>query len=71
MYIADDDNVYMPTLWSALRRVMRLALFPTGNMGYDGIEGPLVTPEPTDPIDSLQGRLTGFNIWHGRYNALY
>mmetsp|Transcript_3610 Transcript_3610/g.8959 ORF Transcript_3610/g.8959 Transcript_3610/m.8959 type:complete len:427 (-) Transcript_3610:102-1382(-) len=65
VYIADDDNVYMPSLWPALRRVMRVALFPTGNMGYDGIEGPLVAPAQDDPPGSLRGRLTGFNVWHG------
>ena len=32
IYIADDDNVYMPTLWPALRQVAQVALFPTGNM---------------------------------------
>jgi hypothetical protein len=38
VYIADDDNTYMPALWPTLRRVMRVALFPTGNMAYDGVE---------------------------------
>ena len=39
VFIADDDNAYMPTLYPALRKVVQVALFPTGNMGYDGIEG--------------------------------
>lgn len=28
--------------WAVLRRVEFVFLFPTGNMGYDGIEGPIV-----------------------------
>jgi hypothetical protein len=38
VYIADDDNVYMPALWPVLRRVMRVALFSTGNLAHDAIE---------------------------------
>eukprot|EP00040_Diaphanoeca_grandis_P033923 m.208633 g.208633 ORF g.208633 m.208633 type:complete len:431 (+) comp33016_c0_seq2:252-1544(+) len=65
VYIADDDNVYMPSLFPTLRKVMHVALFPTGNMGYDGIEGPIVKPNTNDDGRSLQGRVVGFNVWHG------
>lgn len=78
VYIADDDNVYMPTLWPVLRKVQLALLFPTGNMGYDGIEGPIVKNSHVDGTenglkdatargadDVLPGRVVGFNAWHG------
>ena len=43
---------------------MLVGLFPVGNMGYDGIEGPIV--EPTDnPAYGMGNRVVGFNVWHG------
>ena len=65
MFIADDDNVYLPTLFPAIRKVVQVALFPTGNMGYDGIEGPIVQPTPGNAAYGLGGKVVGFNIWHG------
>eukprot|EP00041_Stephanoeca_diplocostata_P013683 m.241866 g.241866 ORF g.241866 m.241866 type:complete len:442 (+) comp19428_c0_seq1:319-1644(+) len=56
VYIADDDNVYMPTLWPVLRKVQLALLFPTGNMGYDGIEGPIVKTPATAVRDETHTR---------------
>lgn len=52
----------MPNLWSELRKIVQVGLFPTGNMGFDGIEGPLVKASHDT---GLGGRVTGFNSWHG------
>ena len=36
-----------------------------GNMGYDGIEGPIVEPTPGNAAYGMGGKVVGFNIWHG------
>lgn len=67
VYIADDDNVYLAQLFNELRKVVHVGLFPVGNMGYDGIEGPIVQPPDPDEayLYGLGGKVVGFNIWHG------
>lgn len=44
VYFADDDNAYRAALWSHLARMPldSFTVFPVGNMGYFGWEGPIL-----------------------------
>lgn len=43
VYFADDDNAYAPTLFHLLQEIREdsFAIFPVGNLGYWGFEGPI------------------------------
>lgn len=42
IYNADDDNYYELHLFDELRQVKKLGILPVGNLGPNGIEGPIV-----------------------------
>jgi beta-1,3-glucuronyltransferase len=42
VYNADDDNLYEESLFCELRKIQFIGIFPVGNLGPHGIEGPVV-----------------------------
>lgn len=56
VYFADDDNTYNPALFRKLSKLPGGAytIFPVGNMGYFGFEGPIIGRA----TDGGAGRLT-------------
>ncbi|BGP03529.1 putative glucuronosyltransferase sqv-8 [Rhodotorula toruloides ATCC 204091] len=56
VYFADDDNAYRPELLNYLSKVPRdgYTVFPVGNTGYMGFEGPVFRPTNEEGVVEIE-----------------